>query len=201
MSSLHARKLRWQTARHHRDRNSHFDPRRRAKDLVDYLLNEVAPELARVDDGVLPDGVIDATAADAINIAGGKEDLAANAVTLFNVLDAIRDEEERRGAYFALYHVLNGTFRIAKAGIYPLDEMRHSQKLQAAVLRERKNSKVTKRDQIVLSVIDENDKRSKPLPVQKGLLDRINERLAAADEKKIDARTLYRISAKTTVAK
>jgi hypothetical protein len=112
------------------------------------------------------------------------------------------DENERRGAYEALYGVLNGIFRIAKSGIYPLNEMRHSQYLDAAVMRERQSKlrDLPNRDAIVGSMIEMNEKRARPLPVVK-LLPHVNERLAGAGFKKISSRTYYRICEQRTSQK
>jgi hypothetical protein len=172
------------------------DPRRYSKELIDRLTNDVAIHaLADIDahaDKHTSPGIINASGADAINIWGGKEDLEAHAGHLFGILDGIPDNQEREAAFWALYHVIHGTFNIAKSGIYPLDEMRHSQALQAAVLRARRERTITARNAIIQSVIDEAKKQGKLPSAKRELLDLVNARLASVGKDPIKIGTLYR---------
>ncbi len=184
-----------------------YDPKKLITELIDHLIK--APGPARIIDVELADpnaaaeeaagrrpvlGDITAKEADDINIAAGKEDLA-EAATLFDVLDAIPHIDDRHRAYDALYRILNGTFLIAKSAIDPLNEEQRARHKQLAWMRTIRAKKLTTRDQIVLSMRDENKKRAKPLSI-KVLIHEANKQLVAAGEEEIDERKYHRICAK-----
>jgi hypothetical protein len=172
------------------------EPERLAKELIDHLTNEVAVRAladitAHTNKRGLP-GIIDARFADQLNIEGGREDLQSYAPDLYRILDAIPDDHERNAAYMALHGIVRGTLNIAKSGIYPLDEMRHSNNLQAAASRVGQARRKTARYKIVKSVIDEAKQRGRQRSTRL-LLDDANARLKAAGHSQISLATWYRI--------
>jgi hypothetical protein len=174
-----------------------YDPKERLTELIAELMSVPGP--SRIADVELNGENIEdlvaaakaaAKEADDLNIASGKEDLASYAVTLCRALDAIRDDHDRHNAYDALYHVVNGTFLIAKSGIDPLNEQQRSQDKQAAVMRARRERELAERDLIVCSLITELEKKEgKRLPAKR-LLDLVNNAIAGP---KIKIGVLYGI--------
>jgi len=182
-------KLQQRRTSRRQDRLWKFDPRTRTKELIDHLINDVAKPALLANGRGLSNARLDAEAADVMNIWAGKEDVEGYATTLFNVLDTIPDDERRRKAYAALYHVLHGTFRVAKSGIYPLDEMRHSGRLQATGMRKGTSKDMLARDAIVLSVVAERKKLGEKS--KKRWLGPVNAALAEAKRPPITMGVLY----------
>jgi hypothetical protein len=101
-----------------------------------------------------------------------------------------RTIKSARLPFWALYRVINGTFLIAKSGIHPLDEMQHSQALQAAAARAGRPRNTAERNKMRQSVIDEIEKKIGKLPPVKKLLPLVNAQLK---KKPISDATLRRL--------
>jgi hypothetical protein len=184
-----------------------YDPKRRVSELIGQLLNVPGPaniadvELGENADDIVDDAsvsefemkavVVGAKEANDLDIAAGKEDLASYFPGLLDSIDAIPDSVERDRAYDALYFVVNATYRIARS-IDPLNELQRSLEKQVVAMLARKEKKRVEREKIVLSLIDERERRGKPSSWL-ALKPRLDELFVGKKLGEISGRTFYRI--------
>ena len=114
--------------------------------------------------------------------------------TLGDALDAIPDEDERDRAYDALYWVLDATHRIARS-IDLLNELQRNQAKNLAAMATAMTKKLAKRNEIVVSIIDDRKRRGKPAS-WRALRLLINDELRRKGFKEISERTFDRAKGK-----
>lgn len=186
------------------------DPKGRVSALADRLLNVPGPASiaevqlqenandvvgrVSVSEYEMKAVVVGAQQANDLDVATGKEDLVCYLQTLGDALDAIPDEDERDRAYDALYWVLDATHRIARS-IDSLNELQRNQAKNLAAMATAMTKKLAKRDEIVVSIIDDRKRRGKPAS-WRALRLLINDELRRKGFKEISERTFDRAKGK-----
>ena len=186
------------------------DPKGRVSALADRLLNVPGPASiaevqlqenandvvgrVSVSEYEMKAVVVGAQQANDLDVATGKEDLVCYLQTLGDALDAIPDEDERDRAYDALYWVLDATHRIARS-IDSLNELQRNQAKNLAAMATAMTKKLAKRNEIVVSIIDDRKRRGKPAS-WRALRLLINDELRRKGFKEISERTFDRAKGK-----
>lgn len=186
------------------------DPKGRVSALADRLLNVPGPASiaevqlqenandvvgrVSVSEYEMKAVVVGAQQANDLDVATGKEDLVCYLQTLGDALDAIPDEDERDRAYDALYWVLDATHRIARS-INSLNELQRNQAKNLAAMATAMTKKLAKRNEIVVSIIDDRKRRGKPAS-WRALRLLINDELRRKGFKEISERTFDRAKGK-----